>query len=317
MNTKSFEYILCVNECKSISKAAEKLFISQPTLSQHIQKLEKDLCIELFDRTSSPISLTYAGERFGKYALRILNLEKQLLQELKDINELYIGRLTIGISSLQGNSLLPLILPKYKEMFPGVKVVVVEENAKKLEELAEKGIVDIIILNLPIERKNLDYEILYLDQVLLAIPENLLPSYIDRSFTNENNNFINERININELNDCHFLLQRPGHRVRQIADTIFKNSNIKPNIYLESINVESLYKLTSKGMGITFMPKSFANKYNGLEYKRSQPFPVYLFPLNSEIGNFSLVVAYSTYRHLSILSKEFISLLHKMYEHFC
>lgn len=317
MNTKSFEYILCVNEYKSISKAAEKLFISQPTLSQHIQKLEKDLCIELFDRTSSPISLTYAGERFANYALKILNLEKQLLQELKDINELYTGRLTIGISSLQGNSLLPLILPKYKEIFPGVKVVIMEENARKLEELAEKGIVDIIILNLPIESENLDYEILYLDQVLLAVPENLLPPSIDKSFINKNNNFINERININELQDCYFLLQRPGHRVRQIADNIFKNANVKPNIYLESINVESLYKLTSKGMGITFMPKSFANKYNNLEYRNSQPFPVYLFSLNSKIGNFSLVVAYSTYKDLSILSKEFITLLHRMYENFC
>ncbi len=317
MNTKSFEYILCVNEYKSISKAAEKLFISQPTLSQHIQKLEKDLCIELFDRTSSPISLTYAGERFVNYALKILNLEKQLLQELKDINELYTGRLTIGISSLQGNSLLPLILPKYKEIFSNIKVVIIEENAKKLEELAEKGIVDIIILNLPIESENLDYEILYLDQVLLAVPENLLPPSINKSFINNNNNFINERININELQDYHFLLQRSGHRVRQIADNIFKNANIKPNIYLESINVESLYKLTSKGMGITFMPKSFANKYNNLEYRNSQSFPVYLFPLNSKIGNFSLVVAYSTYKDLSILSKEFITLLHRMYENFC
>lgn len=317
MNTKSFKYVLCVNKYRSISKAAEKLFISQPTLSQHIQKLEKELCTEFFDRTSSPLSLTYAGERFLHYSVQILNLETQLTQELNDISDLYTGRITIGISSSQGNSLLPLLLPKYKDIFPGVKVLLIEEKAEKLEELADQGIVDIIISNLPIQNKDLDYEILCLDQVLLAVPENLLPISIDKSSINKDRYFVNERIDINQLQNCQFLLLQQGHRVRQITDIIFKDTNIKPNVYLESINIESLYTLASIGMGITFIPKSLATKYNSFEHKKAALFPVYFFSVSSLIANYSLVVAYSTHRNLSIPSKEFIKLLHKMCTNFC
>ena len=257
MNITSLKYILYVDKYKSISKAADKLFISQPTLSQHIKKLEENLSIELFDRSSSPISLTYAGEVFIKYALKVLNLKNELDQELEDIKNFKAGRITIGISSSQGNCILPFVLPKYKKEFPNIKINIIEKCAEELEELVEKGIVDFIILNLPIKNKNLSYEILFLDQLLIAIPENYLPKNIDKSIINKNNHFINEKIDIRLLNSCPFLLQYPNYRTRKIADAIFKENNIIPNIYLESVNIDSLYKMALNGTGVTFVPKSF------------------------------------------------------------
>ncbi|MDD4780970.1 MAG: LysR family transcriptional regulator [Tissierellia bacterium] len=323
MNTKYLEYFLCINEQKSISQAAQKLFISQPTLSQHIQKLEKHLGVEVFDRTSTPLSLTYAGEKLLKYAEEILDLEKQLIKEMNDISGFIKGRTTIGISPMHGYNLLPHILPKYKEKYPNIEIILIEENAQTLESLAEKGDVDLIISNLPIQSTNLDYEMLCLDQILLAVPENLLPKNIERIESNTNLVFLNERIDLNLIKNHEFLLLREGHRIRQISDNLFEDLKFCPKIFLESRNIETLFKLTSLGMGITFMPQKYARNleasFNNETLKLPQDndskmYTIYFSPLNNVISNYSLAVAYSSHRKLSMASKKFIELLKEFYK---
>lgn len=257
MNTKFLEYFLCITKHKSISKAAQKLFISQPTLSQHIQKLEKDMGVEIFDRTSTPLSLTYAGEKLLKYAEEILDLEDQLFKEMNDISGFCKGIITIGISPMHGNNLLPQILPEYKEMYPNIEIILIEENAQKLEILADRGALDIIISNLPIQNTNLDYEMLCLDQILLAIPENLLPEHVEKIESDSKMIFLNDRIDINLIKNHEFLLLREGHRIRQVSDNLFDSTGLKPKIFLESRSVETLHRLTSLGMGITFISKKY------------------------------------------------------------
>lgn len=323
MNTKYLEYFLCINEHKSISKAAKKLFISQPTLSQHIQKLEKDMGVEIFDRTSTPISLTYAGEKLIKYAEEILDLESQLIKEMNDINGLFKGRITIGISQMHSNTLLPQILPKYKERYPNIDITLIEENAHKLEALADKGAIDIMISNLPIQSPDIDYEILCLDQVLLAIPENLLPEHIKIIESDSKMVFLNDRIDLNLIKNYEFLLLREGHRIRQISDNLFEGTRIKPKIFLQSRSVETLHKLASLGMGITFMPKKYVRGMEALIKDGALKLPntdngikmytIYFSPLNNAISNYSLVVAYNSHRSLSISSKKFIELLKEFY----
>ena len=324
MNTKYLEYFLCINEHKSISKAAQKLFISQPTLSQHIQKLEKYMGVEIFDRTSTPLSLTYAGEKLLKYAEKILDLEEQLIKEMNDISGFIKGRTTIGISPMHGNNLLPQILPKYKEKYPNIEIILVEENAQTLESLAEKGDVDIIISNLPIQSINLDYEILCLDQVLLAIPENLLPEHIEKIESGTKMVFLNDRIDLNHIKNNEFLLLREGHRIRQISDNLFQGVGAKPHIFLESRNIETLHKLTSLGMGITFMSQNYVHSLEDSINNGSLKLPhidngaklyaIYFSPLTNVISNYSLVVAYNNHRNLSMASKKFIELLKEFYK---
>lgn len=318
MNTKYLEYFLCINEHKSISQAAQKLFISQPTLSQHIQKLEKLLGVEIFDRSSTPLTLTYAGEKLLKYAEEILDLEKQLIKEMNDISGFIKGRITIGISPMHGYNLLPHILPKYKEKYPKIEINLIEENALTLEALAEKGAVDIIISNLPIQSNNLDYEILSLDQILLAIPENLFPKNIERIESDKKIVFLNDRIDLNLIKNHEFLLLREGHRIRQISDKLFQDLGIKPKIFLESRNIETLFKLSLLGMGITFIPEKYVhsmeasinNKHTKhLLDNETKKYTIYFSPLNNVISNYSFVVAYSSHRKLSMPSKKFIELL--------
>ncbi|MDP4145342.1 MAG: LysR family transcriptional regulator [Bacillota bacterium] len=304
METRNLYYLICVAEEKSISKAAEKLFITQPTLSQHIHKMEKSLGVQLFDRTTTPLSLTYSGEKFVEFASKVLEAEREFMQEIADINGFCKGRLTIGISAIHGSSLLPTILPKYKERFPGIEIVLMEENSHKLEEMAERGKTDITIANLPIQNENLTYETLTLDEVVLAVPKDLLPDRIKRKNLAAYDRFTYEEIEISELKDCPFLLLKPGHKIRQIGDAIFEEKGIRPRVVLESVSIETLYGLTSIGMGVTFIPKSLIPK-EGLNTNT----PLYFFSLRNPATNYCMVAAYNKHRHLPIAARKFISLV--------
>ncbi|MDR3602614.1 MAG: LysR family transcriptional regulator [Desulfosporosinus sp.] len=308
METRNLYYVLCVAENKSISKAAEKLFISQPTLSQHLQKLEKKLGIALFDRTMTPLKLTYAGEHFVEIASKILELEKQLIQEMEYINDSCKGRLTIGISAIHGTSLLPIILPKYKELFPGIEITLVEENALKLHDLTEQGKIDVTITNLPIENEQLTFEALTLDEIIIAIPETFLPTNFNQEKYQAFDKLEHHKIELLQLKDCPFLLLKQGHRVRQISDILFQDAGIKPKIIMESINIETLYRLTITNMGITFLPKSLILQWNKA-FDNSQQYSLYLFSLSNSIANYGMVAIYNKYRSLPIAARKFIALI--------
>lgn len=303
MDTRILYYLLCVAEEKNISNAAKKLFITQPTLSQHIHKFEKALGVHIFDRTTTPLSLTYSGEKFVKFASKVLEAEKVFLEEISDINKFRKGRLIIGISSTHGASLLPSILPQFKELFPGIEVILVEDNSFNLEKMLEKHKADIIIANLPIQNKNIVYETLSIDEVILVIPKNFLPNRIELNPTMCNNP-INDEIDILELKDYPFLLLKPGHKIRQIVNTIFQENNINPKILLESVSINTLYNLASTGMGITFIPKSLI-PYKDLQSSTA----LYFSTLRNSDANYCMVAAYNKHSHMPITVRSLVNLL--------
>ena len=170
MDFRKLQYMLKVAEEKSFSKAAQKLYIAQPSLSQYIQKLELQLGVQLFDRSTNPLRLTYAGELYAETAKNILNLKDQLSNQMEDISNFKKGRLTIGLSAFRSTYVMPKILPRFHEKFPGIDVVLVEGNSVKLEELAIKGITDISLMTLPIKENFFSYEPILSEKILLAIP---------------------------------------------------------------------------------------------------------------------------------------------------
>ncbi len=123
MDFKKLKYVLTVAEVQSISKAAAILYISQPSLSHVISNLEMELGIQIFNRTTTPISLTYAGERFVETAKEILNMNNKLKKEFSDISNARKGKIAIGIPSLRGSFMLPHILPVFHKEYPGIELV--------------------------------------------------------------------------------------------------------------------------------------------------------------------------------------------------
>ena len=149
MFVKNPEYFLTiVKEC-SISKAAERLYLSQSYLSQYLAKLENNLGATLLDRSHSPLKLTAAGEVFHGYIERQGYLDRQLVSDLRDIQDRKSPMLHIGVSPWRGSTLLPDVLPAFAKQYPDVQVVLHEAPVPQLAQLAEGSVTDFCIMQIP------------------------------------------------------------------------------------------------------------------------------------------------------------------------
>ena len=133
MNFQNLKYFLLVAEELNITRAAERLYISQQSLSNHIANMERELDVKLFTR-SPKLSLTYAGELLVDTATQILDLHTQYLTKVGDISRHYMGVLRLGSSHTCGLALLPEILPRFREEFPMVEFSLFEGNSNQLED---------------------------------------------------------------------------------------------------------------------------------------------------------------------------------------
>ena len=118
MDLDQMRYFVAVAECRSITKAAQQLYISQPSLSRSIAAAEEEAGVLLLDRTSRPISLTYAGQRCYETAKQILALSTDLSNQFRDISDCRIGRIILGASAQRSAHTLPAVLPRFWESTP-------------------------------------------------------------------------------------------------------------------------------------------------------------------------------------------------------
>ena len=170
MNFLHLKYFLLVAEELNITRAAERLYISQQSLSNHISNMEKELDVKLFTR-SPKLSLTYAGDLLVETATQILDLHSQYLAKVGDINRHYMGLLRLGISHTCGLALLPDILPKFQAEFPMVEFSLFEGNSTHLEDELAHGRVDLIICFQPIMMEGVEVVPLTEEELILVVPK--------------------------------------------------------------------------------------------------------------------------------------------------
>ncbi len=310
MNFLNLEYFLIAAEELNFTKAAKKLFISQQSLSSHISKLENDLGVELFNRTV-PLTLTPAGKSLVKNAARILDLKEQSVKELADIKDFKRGDLFIGASHTRGRAFLPEILPYYNEKFPNINLHLLEGNSKELDAALLKGDVDLIIGMLPFNVENVEMVPLCNEEVLMVVPDNILVKYFPNNYK-EVKQKLEKDMDIILLKDCPFLMVNTKNRVRIIADEMFNEKEIKPNIILETESIETVLALSVKGMGITFYPKTLMNNKD-LIFDKNTITGVNLYHLKYNKTHGTLGIGYQKNRYVSQALKEFIELAKDKY----
>lgn len=312
MNFLNLKYFIVAAEELNFTKAAKKLFISQQSLSSHISKLENDLGVELFNRTA-PLTLTPAGKSFLKNATRLLDMKEQSMKELLDIKDFKKGDLYIGVSHTRGRGFLPEILPDYNEAFPNITLHLLEGNSKELDAALHNGNVDLIVGMLPFNVENVETLPLCNEEILMIVPDNVLTKQFPDNYKAIKAT-LEKSVDITLLKECPFLMVNERNRVRIIADEMFKEKNIKPNIILETENIETVLALSVKGMGITFYPRTLINNKDLVFDKSSFTFMgtnIYHLQYNKTHG--TLAIGYKNNRYLSQAAKEFIALAKKCY----
>ena len=230
MNFLHLKYFLLVAEELNITRAAERLFISQQSLSNHISNMEKELDVKLFTR-SPKLSLTYAGDLLVETATQILDLHSQFLAKVGDINRHYMGVLRVGISHTCGLALLPEILPQFQAEFPMVEFSLFEGNSTHLEDELAHGRVDLIVCFQPIMMEGVEVVPLTEEKLMMVVPK----SFTDEIF-GERAGEIREQFSsgadIDSFQHMPFILIKRGNRTRSTVDQYFSRHFFKPKLIL-------------------------------------------------------------------------------------
>jgi len=243
MTITQLKYVLAVAEHKNFTLAAEKCFVTQPTLSMQIQKIEEELDIQIFDRTKKPIQLTEIGQKIVNQSKNIVN-EADRIQDIVDQQKGFIGgEFRLGIIPTIMPTLLPMFLNNFIKKYPKVKLIIEELNTNDIIEKLKNGHLDAAIAATPLEEEKIKEIVLYFEPFVAYIPEN-------------HNSFHKTEIEVDDLNLDEILLLQDGHCFRDGILNLCKNQNQneKNHFQLESGSFETLIKLADEGLGTTLLP---------------------------------------------------------------
>jgi LysR family hydrogen peroxide-inducible transcriptional activator len=295
MELRQLQYALQIAAERNFSRAAEKLHIAQPSLSQQLSKLEKEIGVLLFQRNTNSVELTHAGALFMEKAQKIIDMIEQLTQEMDDISQMRKGKLIVGSLPITGAHILPLVLPVFQARFPEIEIVLVEETSANLEHLAVGGQTDICLLSLPVQEPSLAYQTLIEEEICLAVPPQH-PLALQKA---GNGDFT---VQLQNLREEPFIVLKKGQGFRQIALDLCQQAGFAPKIVFESGNIETVQSLVAAGMGVAFVPHMVARS------EWSQFAPVYMSLADPKPSR-TLVIAYRKGRYLSKAAEAFIAVL--------
>lgn len=167
------KYIYEVYKTRNFSRAAENLYIAQPSLSAIVKKIETKLGAPIFDRSTSPLQLTECGERYIRCIEKLMDMENEFDNYLNDLEGLHTGHLSIGGSNLFVSYILPPVLTEFMKKYPGVEIDLIESNTKNLERMLFTGNLDFVIDNYPFPNTVYERHLFHTEELLLAVPASL------------------------------------------------------------------------------------------------------------------------------------------------
>ena len=251
MNHKQLKYAIALSKSLNFSQVAEQLGISQPALSKQILNLEKELGVELFDRTQTPVILTAAGEYFLTEAQNLLYYEEQLCHSMEDFKTGTKGKLTIGVSPFRALYLLPDICKRIREEFPGVNIVLLEDSSDHLRKKTADGKYDFAIVNLPVDESLLDVLPIEQDKLVLAVPKALAST-----IKNLPEGRLDE-IDFKNCEDLPFITVGKTQEMHRLFKKICAGAGLRPHIAMEVIGLTTAWAMAKRGVGATILPLQF------------------------------------------------------------
>ncbi|OBT10076.1 DNA-binding transcriptional regulator OxyR [Vibrio sp. UCD-FRSSP16_10] len=264
MNIRDFEYLVSLAEHKHFRKAAEACFVSQPTLSGQIRKLEDELGTTLLERSSRKVLFTDSGLLLVEQAKMILAEVKQFTEMASAQGDSMQGPIHIGFIPTVGPYLMPLIVPKIKQDFPDLEMFLYEAQTHQLVAQLEEGKLDCIILAAVEETEQFKELEIYEEPLMLAVPDN--HPWSQRS-----------HIDMQELNGNTVLSLGDGHCLRDQALGYCFAVGAVDDLRFKATSLETLRNMVAAGAGITLLPELAVPKENakdGVHYlKAENPLP--------------------------------------------
>jgi LysR family hydrogen peroxide-inducible transcriptional activator len=253
MTLTQLSYIVAVDRYRHFATAAEKSYVTQPTLSMQIHKLEDELGVTIFDRSKSPVVPTEIGSRIIEEAKEILRQSKHIEDLASLTDDELRGSFRVGIIPTIAPYLLPLFLRSFTEKYPKIKLIFEEVVTNELLELLDQDQLDVGIIATPAEQGNIFEEDLYYEPFI---------GYVAQSHSLSGK----DKLTVDDLDVANLWLLNEGHCFRdqtvKLCKKQRKNSLAHPNIEFESGNLETLKQLVEQNFGMTLLPYLAKNQIN-------------------------------------------------------
>ena len=300
MDLRQLENIVAIAEERSISRAAERLFISQPALSQQVSKLEARLGVPLFSRDKQGLSLTQAGKVYVENAKKILSIRDETYNRIYDIAAYRKGSISIGVSPGRSPMIVSKIYPQFQREFPGFNIQVFDNSNAQTTEMLIQGTLDLgflllsdkeISARLPISHLAITQE----DMYLVTSKNHPMAA---RYHNGSQGRMIDLRLFQNET----FALPTKGAKIRLFVDEIFASYGISPNVCYQVYNIQSIITVVSESRLCTIIPAGFLPDNENLIYFRLKP---------NRFMEFS--ICWNSNHRMTTAEKFFVELCQKVY----
>jgi len=255
---KDYDYILAVYEEKSFSKAAKKLFISQPALSMAVRRIEEELGITIFDRSSLSLTLSDEGRIYIESLEQIRAVERNLKERLSDIASLSSGKVIVSGENFVSSFILPEVLMEFAKNYPGIQVELVESNSPDLIEQLLSETIDLLVAH-DFNPKQFESRELFEETVLLAVPAlhplNRILSRFAVSADEIRSGGIKscQAVDLSVFKEEEFLLLKPGNDLHRRAISLCSAAGFQPRVKIELDQLITSYNLAGAGLGISFV----------------------------------------------------------------
>lgn len=302
---KNKDYIITILEEGSFTKGAEKLYISQPSLSASIRRIEAKIGSPIFNRTT-PVSLTEAGKMYVKYAMEIEQKEKEFENYIKDTANLSIGIVRIGGSSLVSSFILPDIISNFSKRYPKIRFEIFENNTDTLLKKLDSGALDIIIDDVLIRDEGISPTAGISETLLMAVPkefkinEKMVKYRLSAEDIKNNKHLEDEyKTGIEPFSGEQFILLNPENGTGKRAEKIFRKHKITPNVCFYLDQQITAYNTASRGLGITFVSDTLIKNI-------SKNDDMYFYVLSDEEIKRNIYFYIKSNRYLSLACSKFI-----------
>jgi len=253
MNTRQLTYFLEIVKQRNMNKAAEALYVSQPSISQYLSRLEQDLGTPLFHRQKGNMTLTPAGKLYKEYAENVIGLEINLKRSITALAE--VRSIRVGINSIWCNILMATITPQFKAAYPGIAIEISEGNHKLLKRMVADDEVDMaVIATDTLDALKNDNELLRYEEIVFAV-SNQNPYFEHNPEPLDKLDIVNL---VRSFAHDDFILTKESSSFRGQVDQMFRQCSFTPNIVCETSNIDTVRSMISHNIGVGFIPSSCA-----------------------------------------------------------
>ena len=273
--------IYTIAQEQSFSKAAQKLFIAQPSLSLMVKNLEEDLGTPLFDRSCKPIRLTEAGQEYVRATEQIQSIEHAYAEYILALNNLETGSLRIGSNQLLSSLVLPKYIAEFVQTYPNIQLNLLDANSTTLENEITNGGLDIVIDNSELSTELFRQKYLASEYLLLAVPAAFPENEICKPYSLTYQDILDNRHGVNPppvpldaFANAPFILMNRNNDTRKQTNAIFQEMSFNPKVLFEMDRLVSLYSYVEHGTAAALVSDTLVRNIRGVDQSKIVFYPL-------------------------------------------